>query len=104
WNFRKNTVLRASGGEFFAETAGHNLKNVFSGAGEATTSCKAPVATAGNCVASGIAGSGTTALQFPQLLFNQNLDVPPGTLTLPGLPAAQQPSTLAPGGVATVPP
>ncbi len=76
WNFRKSTVLRVGGGEFFAETAGHNLKNVFSGAGEATTKCSGPVTTAGNCI--------STTLRFPQLLFNQQLDSFPGTLPLPG--------------------
>ncbi len=46
WNFRKSTVARVGGGIFYAATAGHNLKNVFSGAGEASASCTPGVAPA----------------------------------------------------------
>jgi hypothetical protein len=39
WNVKKNTVIRADGGILVAKTEGHNIKNVISGAGEATTAC-----------------------------------------------------------------
>ena len=70
WNFRKTTVLRVGGGEFFAKTDLHNLKNVFSGVGEATTKCTTPL-TGNTCP--------TNGLTFPDLLFEQQ-DVPTGNL------------------------
>ncbi len=92
WNFRKSTVLRFGGGEFFAETGGHNLKNVYSGAGESTTTCAPPV----TGVTAGVANCINPALAFPEMLFNQNTDVSPGTLTLAGLSANQQPTFVSP--------
>jgi len=86
WNFRKTTVLRIGGGEFFAKTDLHNLKNVFSGAGEATTACQPSSAgeTVSNCAISANVVAGFPAgLTFPDSLFNQQ-DVPNGTLPLAG--------------------
>ncbi len=87
WNFRKTTVLRVGGGEFVAKTDLHNLKNVFSGVGEATTKCTTPLS--GNTCP-------TNALTFPDLLFEQQ-NVAPGTLPIAG---AIQPVVLFPQGSA----
>ncbi len=92
WNFRKNTVLRFGGGEFFAETAGHNLKNVFSGAGESSTTCRQPL----TGTTGGVVNCLNPNLTFPEMLFNQNTDVSPGTLSFPGLPAGQEPTFVLP--------
>jgi hypothetical protein len=89
WNFRKSTVLRVGGGEFFAKSDGHNLKNVFSGAGEATVSCQAPE-TAANCPTTA-AGN----LVFPNLFFDQQ-NISPAGIPLPG---AVAPEVTAPSNI-----
>ena len=85
WNFRKTTVLRIGGGEFVAETAGHNLKNVYSGAGEASVSCNAGACTTGYPTP---AGQPFAGLEFPDLFVSQNANVPLANIPLPGAATA----------------
>jgi hypothetical protein len=86
WNIKKNTVIRASGGIFFAKTEGHNVKNVISGAGESTTNCKISSGALSGCPL--LAGGSQVPLTFPNALFYQQ-NAPLFTIgqDLPNVPA-----------------
>ncbi len=100
WNFRKTTVLRIGGGTFVAETAGHNLKNVYSGAGEAAGSCNAGACTGATFPTPG--GQPFSGLEFPDLFVTQNANVPLANLPLPGAATASALYTTAANAV-TIP-
>ena len=84
YTIAKNTVLRFSGGIFFAKTEGHNIKNVISGAGESTTNCKAGSAAISGCpTVTNNANNPSNQLMFPNVLFYQQ-NAPLFTIPLPG--------------------
>jgi hypothetical protein len=73
WNLRKNTVIRIGGGIFYGNTVGSAIKTIVSGVGESNLNCSTPVTTAGNCIDTSTPTTvgGTPALQFPNVLFQQ---------------------------------
>jgi hypothetical protein len=82
WNFKKNSVLRASGGIFTGNVPGGTLKALRKASGliEQRFICTP-------------AQSPCTALTFPNVLFNQYAVQPAAPFNISGLPANQQPLT-----------
>ena len=94
YTIAKNTVVRFSGGIFFAKTEGHNVKNVISGAGESTTNCKAGSAAISGC---------PSPLLFPNVLFAGQQNSPLTTLPFPGATAITTVVGQAPAGGVVIP-
>ncbi len=90
WNLSKNTVLRVSAGTYYANTLASTISSArrSTGTREQQFNCT-PGSTTPPC-GTGVAGS---ALQFPNVLYAQQVVGPQAAFTAPDLSAAQQPLT-----------